>query len=236
MKGDNARYRVNPETGAWEIPFIVDQAIPVKNIPTYAIRVRCKERDSTGSPSTTVMSYIAHKQVLVAFFAHLGPKLESSVTISRKGHSTGLVRRQWLPVLTVYNGKPDVYGVVLEYAYEQDPELILRSLLGDRVFPQVSLCTEEIFQGSPRPISALPIAERRAAVQIEEEHTYEEIAGVLLYLDEIFDLADELGLEAPPFWNALACVRRIVLDAGAISYLHHLEALVDAEAEAASSA
>ena len=200
------------------------------------IRVRCKERDPSGSLSIKVVSYIAHKRVLAAFFAHLGPKLESSVTISRKGHSTGLIRRQWLPVLTVNNGKPDVYGVLLQYAYEQDPEIILRSLLGDRVFPQVSLCTEEIFQGTPRTISALPIAERRAAVQIEEEHSYEDIAGVLLYLDEIFDLADELGLESPPFWNALACVRRIVLDAGAISYVHHLKALANAEAEAASSA
>lgn len=180
------------------------------------------------------MSFIVHKQLIAAFFAHLGPKLESSVTISRNGHSTGLVRRQWLPVLTVLNGKQDVYEELLKYAYEQDPEMILRSLLGDRVFPQVSLCAEEIYQGTPRSISALPIAERRAAVQIEEEHTYEEIAGVLLYIDEMFDLADELGLDSPPFWNALACVRRIVLDAGAISYLHRLKAL--AEAEVASSA
>ena len=146
------------------------------------------------------------------------------------GYSTALVRSQWLPVLTVLTGKPDVYEVLVDYVYEQNPETVLRSLLGDRVFPQVLTCTEEIYQGTPRPISALPIAERRAAVQIQEEHTYGEIVGVLAYLDEIFNLADELGLESPPFWNALACVRRIVLDAGAISYFHHLKAMADVEA------
>ena len=127
-----------------------------------------------------------------------------------------------------------MYEVLLDYVYEQDIETVLRPLLGDRVFPQVSPCTEEIYQGTPRVISALPIAERRAAVQIQEEHTYGEIVNVLAYLDEIFNLADELGLESPPFWNALACVRRIVLDAGAISYFHHLKAM--AEVEAASCA
>jgi len=122
-----------------------------------------------------------------------------------------------------------VYKFLLDYVYEQNPETVLRSLLGDRVFPQVSTCTEEIYQGTPRTISALPIAERRAAVQIQEEHAYGEIVNVLTYLDEIFNLADELGLESPPFWNALACARRIVLDAGTISYLHHLKAGADAE-------
>ena len=105
----------------------------------------------------------------------------------------------------------------------------MKSLLGDRVFPQVSSCTEEIYTGTPRTISALPIAERRAAVQVQEERTYDEIVKTLAYLDATFNLADELGLESPPFWNALACVRRIVLDAGAISYFHHLKAMADAE-------
>lgn len=177
------------------------------------------------------MSFVAHQRVLAAFFAHLGPKLQSSVPVSRNNdHSTALVQSQWLPVLTVSNAKPDVYEVLLEYVYEQNPEAVLRSLLGDRVFPQVLPCTEEIYQGTARTISALPIAERRAAVQIQEEHTYDEIVNVFAYLDEIFNLADELGLESPAFWNALASVRRIVLDAGAISYLYQLKAMADAEA------
>lgn len=123
-----------------------------------------------------------------------------------------------------------MYEVVLDYIYEQNPETVLRSLLGDRAFPQISRCTEEVYDGTPRSISALPIAERRAAVQIQEEHTYDEIVNTITYLDEIFCLADELGLESPPFWNALACVRRIVLDAGAISHFNHLKAIAESEA------
>ena len=210
---------------------VADQPIPIKKFPTNVIRVCCKERGPTGDRSSKVVSFIAHEQVLAAFFAHLGPKLESSVTIPRpNGYSTGLVQCQWLPLFAALNRKPDVYEFLLEYVYEQDPEAILRSLLGDRVFPQVSPCTEEIYQGTQRTISALPLAERRAAVQVQEDHSYGEIVNVLLFLDEIFDLADELGLESPPFWNALACVRRIVLDAGSISYFFRLKAMADAEA------
>ena len=237
IEGDNGYYRANPETRAWEIQLIADQPIPFKSFPTNVIRVCCEERGPAGDPSTKVVSFIAHEQVLAAFFAHLGPKLKSSVTIPRPiGYSTGLVRCQWLPLFAVLNRKPDVYECLLEYVYEQDPETVLRSLLGDRVFAQVSPCTEEIFQGTPRAISALPLAERRASVQIQEEHSYGEIVNCLLFLDEIFDLADELGLESPPFWNALACIRRIVLDAGAISYFLRLKAMADAEAAASAEA
>jgi hypothetical protein len=233
IEGDSGHYRANPKTGIWEIQVIADQPIPFKIFPTDVIRVCHKERGSTNSSSTKVVSFVAHRRVLAAFFAHLGPKLEANATISRpNGYSTALVRCQWLPVFAVLNGKPDVYEVLIDYVYEQNPETVLRSLLGDRVFPQVSPCAEEIYQGTPRTISALPIAERRAAVQIQEEHSYDEIVDVLVYLDEIFGLADELGLESPPFWNALACARRIVLDAGAISYFHRLKATVAAEAEA----
>ena len=235
IEGDNGHYRTNPETGAREIQVIAAQPIPIKNFPTNVIRVCCEEQGPTGDPSTKVVSFIAHEQVLAAFFAHLSPKLASSVTIARpNGYFTALVRSQWLPLFAVLDRKPDVYESLLEYVYEQDPETILRSLLGDRVFPQVSPCTEEIYQGTPRSISALPLAERRAAVQVQEEHSYGQIFDCLLFLDEIFDLADELGLESPPFWNALACVRRIVLDAGAISFFLHLKEMAVAEAAASA--
>jgi len=210
---------------------IADQPISLKTFPTDVIRVCHKERTPTDSHSIKVVSFVTHRRVLAAFFAHFGPKVESNATIVRpNGYSTALVRSQWLPVFSVLSGKPDGYEVLFDYVYEQNPETVLRSLLGDRVFPKISPCTEEIYQGTPRIISALPIAERRAAVQIQEEHSYGGIVNVLEYLDEIFTLADELGLESPPFWNALACVRRIVLDAGAISYFHHLKAAADAEA------
>ena len=71
-------------------------------------------------------------------------------------------------------------------------------------------------------------------MQIQKEHTYDQIVRCFTFLDEIFNLADELGLESPTFWNALASVRRIVLDAGAISYYYGLKAMADAKAEAAS--
>ncbi len=182
------------------------------------------------------MPFIVHKQVLAAYLAHLGPKLEANVTISPGSLTTGPFRYQFLPVFTILGGQPNVYEFLLKYVYHQEPETFLRSMLGDRAFLQVSACTEEIlYQDTPRTISARSIAERRAAIQIQEEHSYEEVTQVLLGLDNIFATADELGLESPPFWNALACVRRILLDAGAISYLYHLRAMVDAEdAEAAS--
>lgn len=195
------------------------------------IRIPRKIRDSTGGLSTKIVSFVVHKRVLAAFFAHVDHHLKLSFPVSRpSGYSIAFVRRQWLPVFTVLNGKPDVYEVLLDYIYGQNPETVLRSLLGDRAFPQISPCTEEICEGTPRSISALPIAERRTAVQIQEEHTYDEIVNTLTYLDEIFYLADELGLESPPFWNALACVRRIVLDAGAITHFNHLKAMADIEA------
>ena len=195
------------------------------------IRIPRKIRDSTGGLSTKIVSFVVHKRVLAAFFAHVDHHLKLSFPVPRpSGYSIAFVRRQWLPVFTVLNGKPDVYEVLLDYIYGQNPETVLRSLLGDRAFPQISPCTEEICEGTPRSISALPIAERRTAVQIQEEHTYDEIVNTLTYLDEIFYLADELGLESPPFWNALACVRRIVLDAGAITHFNHLKAMADIEA------
>jgi hypothetical protein len=232
IEGDNGHYRANPATSVWEIQLIAERPFALKDFPTDVIRVCHKERGTTGSSSTKVVSFVVHRRVLAAFFAHLDPKLElkSSATVPRpNGYSTALVRCQWLPVYAVLNGKPDVYEFLLDYVYEQNPETVLRSLLGDRVFPQVLPCTEEIYQGSSRTISALPVAERRAAVQIQEEHAYGEIVGVVAYLDEIFNLADELGLESPPFWNALACARRIILDAGAISYFYCLKAMADAE-------
>jgi hypothetical protein len=237
IEGDNAQhYRTNSATGAWEVLLTAAQPLPFRNFPTDVIHVCAKERDPLGSLSTKVVSFITHKRVLSVFFAHLGRELESSTPVSRPtGYSTARVRCQWLPVLTVSNGRPDVYTFLLDYVYEQDPKTVLRALLGDRVFTQVFPCTEEIYQGTPRTISALPIAERRAAVQIQEEHTYGEIVNVLVYIDEIFKLADALGLESPPFWNALACARRIVLDAGAISYLCQLKTMADAETAAFTS-
>jgi hypothetical protein len=231
IEGNDGHYRANPATGIWEIQLTAEHPLPLKNFPTDVIRVRSKDRDPSGGISTKVVSFVVHKRVLAAFFAHLGPKLSSSVLASRLNcPSTTLVRCQWLPVFTVLNGRPDVYKFLFDYVYEHDPETVLRALLGDRVFPQVLLCTEEIYQGTPRTISALPIAERRAAVQIQGEHGYGEIVNVLAYLDEIYNLADELGLDSPPFWNALTCARRIILDAGAISYFHHLKAMAEAEA------
>ena len=195
------------------------------------IGVCYEDMGPTGSASTEVVAFVVHKQVLAAFFAHLGPELQSNVTFSPTASSTGLFRYRILPVYTVMDGKPDVYHFLLEYIYQQEPETCLRSMLGDRVFPQVSACIEEIlYRGTPRTTSALPIAERRAAVQIQEECSYREITDYVYCLDEAFVLADKLGLESPPFWNALACARRIMLDAGSISHLHHRRATVDAEA------
>ena len=230
IEGDDGRYRINPETHAWEVLFAADQSISLKNFPNYVIRV-CREKKSpTSSPSNEVVSFFAHKKVLAAFFAHLGPKLEFGVTISPSGFSTGLVRYKFLPVFPISNATPSVYELLLQYVYEQNPEIVLWSLLGYRIFSLISLCTEEIFQGTPRAISALPIAERRASIQMQIEYSYSDIRDGFSYLDEVFGLADELGLESPPFWNALACVRRIILDAGAISCFHHLTSMEDAEA------
>ena len=212
------------------------QPTALKNFPTDVIRVCHKDRGPKNSVSTKVVSFVVHRQVLAAFFAHFGPKLESSATVFRpNGYSTAMVRYQWLPVFAVLKGRPAVYEFLFDYVYEQNPTTVLRSLLGDRVFSQVSACTEEIYQGTPRTISALPIAERRAAVQLQEEHSVDDIVRVVIYLDEIFDLADELGLESPPFWNVLACVRRIVRDAGAISSSRRLKVAADAHSASLNS-
>ena len=210
--------------------FTADQIVSLEDFPTYVIRVCREKRSHTGSLSTDVMSFFAHKQVLAAFFAHLGPKLEFGATISPNGSRIRRVRYRFLPVLPVSNAKPDVYELLLLYVYEQNPEIILVELLGYRTFSLISLCTEEIYQGTPRTISALPIAERRAAVQMQIEYPYSTLLSALSCIDEVFDLADELGLESPPFWNALACVRRITLDAGAISHFLHLTAIAGDEA------
>ena len=230
IEGDDGRYRINPETHAWEVPFAADQCISLKNFPTYVIRVCREVRGSTGSLETRVVSFFAHRQVLAAFFAHLGPKLEFGVTISSNGFSTGLFRYKFLPVFPVSHAKPSVYKLLLKYVYEQNPEVVLKWMLGIEIFSLISPCTQEIYQGTPRTISALPIAERRAAVQMQVDFSNSDIRYGFSYVDKVFDLADELGLESPPFWNALACVRRIFLDAGAISSFLHLTAMANDEA------
>ena len=86
----------------------------------------------------------------------------------------------------------------------------------------------------PSPPPTLRFSESKMSSSLPLD-SVDDIVRVVIYLDEIFDLADELGLESPPFWNILACVRRIVRDAGAISSSRRLKVAADAHSASLNS-
>jgi hypothetical protein len=157
-----------------------------------------------------VAAFITRKCILSALLAHLSPQPKSSVPVPHPiGYPTALVQCQWFLILSILNGKPDVYK------FHDRLEVSLKSRFAPVTATKARRAPFRLYLS------------RRG--RLRSRFNKNIFMARLLMCQWTSVRSSSLQLESSPFRNALACALRIVLDAGAISYLYQLKEMADAE-------